>query len=250
MKKLIKKALMNVGYRIEGTRYTPRHLLDPANVKPLEFDDVICRYMFEFGENCSFIQIGAYDGITTDPLRKYIERCGWRGVMLEPQPAANHKLRELYRGNANVVILEAALDSHSGKRKLYAVRSGALPGWAGGMASFDRGHILKHEYLIQGIGNMVDELMVDCMPFDEVLKYVPAENLDLLQIDAEGADGDIIALFPFCRMRPAIVHWEIKNMTRRQIEQTLDLLIAQGYLISRSGQEDMLAISFLRTRLK
>jgi hypothetical protein len=61
-----------MGYRVEGTRYTPRHL-EPDMLCRLEFDDVICRHMFESGQDCVFIQIGAYDGISTDPLRKYIE---------------------------------------------------------------------------------------------------------------------------------------------------------------------------------
>jgi glycosyltransferase involved in cell wall biosynthesis len=29
--------------------------------------------------------VGAFDRITGDPLRKYIDKCGWRGVLVEPQ---------------------------------------------------------------------------------------------------------------------------------------------------------------------
>ena len=35
---------------------------------------------------------------------------------------------------------------------------------------------------------------------------------------AEGADEYILSLFPFDRIRPAIIHWEIKNMTRSEKE--------------------------------
>jgi hypothetical protein len=58
-----------MGYRIEGTRYTPQHLYRPECLRRLQFDDVICRYMFDHGEACNFIQVGAYDGVSTDPLR-------------------------------------------------------------------------------------------------------------------------------------------------------------------------------------
>jgi hypothetical protein len=44
--------LVRMGYRVEGTRYTPRHLLEPDMLCRLEFDDVICRHMFEFGQDC------------------------------------------------------------------------------------------------------------------------------------------------------------------------------------------------------
>ncbi|MGB7077151.1 MAG: FkbM family methyltransferase [Xanthobacteraceae bacterium] len=87
------------------------------------------------------------------------------------------------------------------------------------------------------------ELQVKCIPFTDVIQSLPdPRRLDLLQIDAEGADGYILSLFPFDRLQPAIVHWEIKNMTRLQQEAALDLLCSRGYLISRSGGEDMLAV--------
>lgn len=82
-----------------------------------------------------------------------------------------------------------------------------------------------------------------CIPFTDVIQSLAdPRRLDLLQIDAEGADGYILSLFPFDRLQPAIVHWEIKNMTRLQQEAALDLLCSRGYLISRSGGEDMLAV--------
>ena len=206
------------------------------------FDDVVCRHMFEVGPELTFVQIGAYDGVSTDPLRKYIERCGWSGVMLEPQPRPANQLRALYRHNPKIVILEAALDSERRKRNLYTIEAGGFPEWAGGMASFDRNHILRQKYLIEGLEGMVRELRVDCVIFDDILDYLPENRLDLLQIDAEGADGQILLLFPFERLKPAIIHWEIKNMTRSQQEQALDRVITHGYRVSRSGGEDALAV--------
>ena len=46
------------------------------------------RRMLEAGHELTFIQVGGFDGITTDPLYKYITRYGWRGVLLEPQSRA------------------------------------------------------------------------------------------------------------------------------------------------------------------
>lgn len=242
MKQAIRTILSHLGYRVEGIRYTPRHLLDPERVRNLQFDDVICRHMFDHGQGCIFVQIGAYDGISTDPLHKYITRCGWKGVMLEPQPGPANKLRELYKDNKDIVVLEAALDQHRGTRRLYTVDSEKIPKWAGGMASFDRGHILKHEHLIPGINEMMREFKVACITFGDVLDHLPNSRLDLLQIDAEGADGYILSLFPFNRISPAIIHWESKNLTKAQKEEALDLLCKQGYLIATSGLEDMLAV--------
>jgi FkbM family methyltransferase len=241
MKRLIRAMLGMVGYRIEGIRYTPRQFYNPAVARTLTFDDVVCRHMFEVGPGLTFVQVGAYDGVSGDPLRKYIERCGWRGVMLEPQPRPANHLRALYRDNPKIVILEAALDSERRTRNLYTIESDAVPKWAGGMASFNRDQLLKQCYLIEGLEGMVREVRVNCVIFDDVLNYLPANGLDLLQIDAEGADGHILSLFPFDRFKPAIIHWEIKNMTVIQQEEALERIIAHGYRVSRSGGEDAVA---------
>ena len=239
----IKGGLAALGYQVQGTRYCPRQLLEPGLLRRLEFDDVVCRRMFEVGPELTFVQVGAFDGITKDPLRKYIETCGWRGVLVEPQPRPAAQLRELYGDNDRIVILQAALDGRYGKRTLFIVESDNVPTWARGMASFQRENIVKNSYLVPGLEAMIKELVVNCIPFEDVMQRLPTDRLDLLQVDAEGADGYILSLFRFDVVKPAIVHWESKNMTKSQQEAVLDMLRANGYRFARSGEEDMLAVS-------
>jgi FkbM family methyltransferase len=244
MKKLIQNALKRMGYHVQGIRYLPHQLLQNEVTRKLEFDDAVCRYMFESGEGCTFIQVGAYDGVSTDPLRKYVERCGWKGVLMEPQPAPARSLRELYANVDGIVVMQAALDGKRGRRTLYTVDSKDVPKWVGGMASFDRKHIQNHDYLIPGIDRLINEIDVDCVTFEDVIHELPSNKVDILQIDAEGADGYILSLFPFDKFKPAIVQWEIKNMSRRQKEESLDILIGHKYQIAPSGGEDMIALRF------
>ena len=242
MKQLIKNVLGNLGYRVQGTRYCPRQLLEPRYLRFLELADVISRRMFEGGQELTFIQVGAFDGITKDPLYEYIHRYGWRGVLVEPQPRPAGQLRELYRGNDRIVVLQAALDRVRGKRTLFTVESESAPIWAGGMASFQRDHIVKHSYVIPGLEEMIREITVDCVTFNDVFEHLSPGPLDLLQIDAEGADAFILSLFPFDRAKPAIVNWEVKNLTKAQREDCLERLSGFGYRFAPSGDEDMMAI--------
>lgn len=244
MKRLLKNILAKLGYRVQGTRYTPRQFLEPSCLRAIEFDDVVCRRMIEFGPNFTFIQVGVFDGITGDPLRKYIDKCGWRGVLVEPQSRAANRLRELYRGNDGIVVLQAAVDRKSGKRTLFTVESESAPAWAGGLASFELETIVKHSDLIPGLDGMIRQETVDCIPFDDVLERLPSERLDLLQIDTEGADAYILSLFPLDRVRPAIIHWEVKHLSTAQREDCLDRLLAYGYRFASSGDEDMMALIF------
>jgi FkbM family methyltransferase len=242
VKYLLKMALAKLGYRVQGTRYCPRQLLEPALLRRLEFDDVVCRRMFEVGPQLTFVQVGAFDGVTGDPLRKYIDKCGWTGVVVEPQAKAADQLRELYRYNDRIVILQAALDSECGSRTLYTVESQSTPRWAGGLASFQRENIVKHSDLVPGLQTMIKEDRVDCITFDKVLGCLPDKRIDLLQIDTEGADGYILSLFPFDRIHPPIIQWEVKHLNTPQREECLDRLAGFGYRFAPSTDEDMLAV--------
>lgn len=244
MKQLLKQTIAKLGYQIQGTRYIPRQLLDPHRLRKVEFDDVVCRRMFEVGSGFTFIQVGVFDGVTKDPLRKYIQQCDWQGVLVEPQPRAASQLRELYRDNHRIVVLQAALDQKFGQRTLYTVESNHAPVWAGGLASFQRETIIKHATLIPGLDGMIKENVVEGIPFDAVLNYLPSARLDLLQIDTEGADAYILSLFPFDRILPAIIHWEIKHLSKSQREDCLDRLSKFGYRFAPSGDEDMIALQF------
>ena len=242
MKRVLKGVLTSLGYRLDGIRYIPGQLLDPTKLRPLEFDDVICRRMFEAGPELNFVQVGVYDGVTCDPLRKYISKCGWRGALVEPQRRAAEKLRELYEGNDRIITLQAALDYKCGSCTLYTVESEAAPAWAGGMASFRRETILKHATLVPGLETMIKEVTVECVTFNEVLELLNCKRLDLLQIDTEGTDAYLLSLFPFDRVLPAIIHWEVKHLTKAEREECLDRLANYGYRFAPSGSENMLAV--------
>lgn len=244
MKRLLKRALSSLGYRVQGTRYTPRQLLLPHNLRSLEFDDIVCRRMYDLAPEFTFIQVGAFDGVVQDPLRKYITKQRWRGLLVEPQAQAARKLRELYRDNDRIVILQVAVDASSGKRNLFTVDPNGAPAWAGALASFDRATILKHSAQIPQLEQLIREETVDCVTFDFILEHLPAGELDLLQIDAEGADAVLLSLFPFDRVCPAIVHWEVRHLTKDQRESCLDRLAGFGYRFAVSGDQDMLAVRF------
>jgi FkbM family methyltransferase len=242
MKRLAKAALDYLGYRVQATKLIPRQLLSPGVSLCLEFDDVLCRRMFEHGPELSFIQVGVCDGITADPLRKYIERCGWRGVLVEPQAAAANALRELYRDNTRIQILQAAVDGTTGTRTLLTVRSPSAPEWAAGLASFDPKVVMKHAAQVPGLHDMLVEETVNCVTFEAVLRLLPTQQVDLLQVDTEGADADVLALFPFSSVRPAIVHFEVKHLTKAVQEDCLERLLIMGYRFAPSGGEDMIAV--------
>jgi FkbM family methyltransferase len=168
-------------------------------------------------------------------LRKYTDRRRWTGVLVEPQDRAAEELRKLYRCNDRIIILQAALDRERGRRTFFTVESESAPAWTGMLASFQREHIVKHSRWAPGVESMIRERMVDCVTFDDILARMPDERLGLLQIDAEGADAYLLSLFPFDRVRPPILHQEIKHHTKVDNERCFQRLAGFGYRFALSG---------------
>jgi FkbM family methyltransferase len=168
----------------------------------------------------TFIQIGAFDGVGDDDLRELVIAHRLHGVLVEPQPTAFARLQNAYRDQTQVTLLQAAIAEREGMRDFYC-----LKGEATTVASFDRDHLRRH-----GIPD--DEIVarqVMCHTIDSALRAGGLERVDLIQIDAEGYDWPIIRSIDFDRLRPRIVRFEYRNMSKRDADSCLTHLAAHGY---------------------
>lgn len=168
----------------------------------------------------TFLQVGAYDGVGEDDLRSLIVTHKLRGVLVEPQPNAFARLRQTYRNQPNVTLLQAAIAEQEGSRDLYCKR-----GEASMAASFDREHLRRH-----GIpdGDIVAE-PVACHTIESALRLAGLASVDLIQIDAEGYDWQIIRSIDFECIRPRIIRFEYRNLSPSDGDACLAHLAAQGY---------------------
>ena len=89
-----------------------------------------------------FIQIGAFDGISGDPIHHLVRKYGWEGILVEPRAEACAALERNYEGCEGLRFVRAAIGAESGARTLYSIRDpedAGLPAWAPGVASFRAG---------------------------------------------------------------------------------------------------------------
>jgi len=244
MKNLIKFFASKPGFKITNTKYIPKQFIDETHILKLDFDHVLSKYLFDLHDShqFTFIQIGAFDGIECDPLRKYLKIYDWRGVLLEPQPGPFENLKKLYESQANLLILNAALDRSIGKTTLYVLEGDNFPKWAKGMASFRKQNILKHNEFLPYLDKFIKELEIDTITFEEIFNVLSIKSLDLLQIDTEGFDAEVLNMFPFDIIKPSIIHFESKHLGKPSLENLLTFLIENGYHFAYDGGEDMVAL--------
>jgi hypothetical protein len=117
IKTLLRKAAARVGYEI---RKAPLPGFLPARI----FDLVVQYVILTRGESLRFIQVGANDGRYGDPLRRYVLKYPWKGILVEPQPEVYEALKLNYAGLEDRLFFEnVAISTDAGGMTLYRARN-------------------------------------------------------------------------------------------------------------------------------
>ena len=128
-----------------------------------------------------FLQAGGHDGITFDPLRNFAKRFGWKGVVLEPQPAIFAKLVENYRDCPGVRCLNVAAGEEDGEVTLYKFRDGSdVPEHATMLASFDRAALELNGH---GYQFPIEGIKVTALSLETLINEYCGGKLTFLQTD-------------------------------------------------------------------
>lgn len=205
----------------------------------LNLDMVLSHYRVEH-PNIRYLQVGAYDGVAGDPIYPLIERHALQGVLIEPQEDAFERLKTNYARFPHFHFVNAAIAAHDGFSNLYRIRPGARgPEWLHQIASFDRNVLMGHAHMVPNLESMIETEQVRCLTFETLFEDLGNEDVDLLQIDAEGFDAEILRLFNIPVRKPAIVRFEHKHLSIADHEKSIGLLTSEGYRISASGSDTL-----------
>ena len=82
------------------------------------------------------------------------------------------------------------------------------------------------------------------LTFDALIDACGLRSLDVLQIDAEGLDARLLGWFPFDRLKPALLHYEIAHMTEAEHSDATGRLRDLGYAVM-SGDSTTDEMAFL-----
>lgn len=238
---ILRSFFLGQGYNLVRA---PRKLVDhPEGDLVIDLQFVLARHLLDRDSpsDVFFIQVGAFDGVSGDPIHDFVKRFGWKGVLVEPQQKAYERLKETYKGFVGLELVNAAISTDSGTRKLFKILDSGEDSveWAEQIASFDRASVERHATR-ENLGAIeVEE--VQTISFAALTEKFGVEKIDLLQIDTEGFDFQVIKMVDFEHQAPDIIHYEHCHLGKRTAEESFAFLIERGYRLS-VGEKDTIAM--------
>ena len=226
-----------------------------------------------------FLQIGAHVGRTRfDPLFPYSYKHGWSGVLVEPVMANYAELvKNYYHPNASsfkdsghpphpytVAFENAAVCDFSGEAEFEFVDPKFDPSFVTADSAEDEQSLsASEEYLYKGMGvsargrlvaknhgSPVQEFhgmelsrtTVRCITFEGLMEKHGVTNFKVLQIDAEGADLDVMRAVNFQRYTPMLVHFEHTGLSTEDKFASLRYMHSSKYLCELSTSADTVCV--------
>lgn len=227
MLSLIRQSLRKRGYEI---RKAPFPKFNAVSVYNLALQYLLASR----GENLTFICVGANDG-NDDPLRVYIQKYRWRGVLIEPQPDVFAKLRANYAGRDQGLAFEnVAISTNPAPLRLYRRPPNASDDEGITVASADPKTTAKQLHLKP---NELEKIMVPTARLDDIVARYGLAAFDILQIDTEGFDWEVLQTLDLTKTRPWIIGFEHGHLSPAAIGLMTQHLNSHDYLVNFGGYE-------------
>lgn len=220
--------------------YTPPKLNDWLNDHPADLLRWMIKARRALGRDCSFVQIGANDGIFNDPYRATILEYRLTGVLVEPLPKVYERLVVNYQGVDTVRFANVAIGATSGELELFRLVDKTGKFNLDDMTSFDRAtsERLRSMYRFDA---EIETCRVPCLTLDALVEREQLADLSLLFMDIEGGEWEILRTIDFSRIRPAYIQFEHTNLDEATAQKCYELLDEQGYGLCRQ-KTDTIAI--------
>ncbi len=164
-----------------------------------------------------YVQVGANDGVLSDPVYESAGPNAFDGLLIEPSPVSFLKLSDLYRGSEHVRLRNEGVALRPGTLTLYQLADEhwhRFPDWAPGVASARRDLLLEtFAGLDDGIDECIVSFTVPVQPLSDILESERLQEFDLLLIDVEGMEQEVIESFDLSKHRPKVVYFEVVHMS-------------------------------------
>jgi FkbM family methyltransferase len=163
-------------------------------------EDRILSLVFRDQKQGLLIDVGAADGYWNSNSRILLQRSGWSGILIEPEPEQFQKLNDTYKDNSNVICIKCAVGLKEGRHDFYC----------GGQVSTFKEEIKYSAEVNHNIQYVKTSVSISTLT--RILNDVGLEDeIDFLSIDAEGMNYEVWQSLDKQKYSPKLVCIEGKN---------------------------------------
>jgi FkbM family methyltransferase len=185
-------------------------------------------YYLRRGGEPTFVQIGACDGESGDPVHRFVKTGKLRAFVIEPIEESFVRLRMAYSGISNVTAIKAAIGHADGDLTLFKVKEGGRSVdsyWSRQLASFDRAHLVRHGV----IDEEIEAVSVPCLTLQSLMKKYGIGAIDVLQVDTEGFDAEVVTMALELPQPPDCIYFENVHLNPIVMDKLFGKLSERGY---------------------
>ena len=227
----------------------------------LTFLEVLLQGYLAAKGRMNLVQVGANDGRINDPIHAFVmrNRALTRILLIEPQPEIIPFLRQNYAAHPDALVHQGAIGFEDSLR-LFRVKPTL---WAAydppymkdapayrvpsGFTSSSIEHVRRHaegNFRIDApLDDCIEALRVQCSGLHALISRLSwTQDIDVLQIDAEGADDEVIYASDTERLRPRVINFERRHLSDERQRKLEAFLSGQGYAILNWSDSDSTAI--------
>lgn len=169
-----------------------------------------------------FVEVGAYDGVNLSNTFHF-EQIGWKGVLVEPDPAKAESCRS-HRPGSKVYQCAAVGSPETKEITFFQVDAGEV--FSTTTLSDD------HARRIAGMGLAPEPMRVRAMTLNSILEDAGATTLDFVSIDVEGGETEVLRGFDIGRWKPAVV--VVESNAKNRLPEVRRYFVRHGYAYRHS----------------
>lgn len=158
-------------------------------------DILLTQYLFKNKRNGTYVDVGAFHPKIISNTYLLNKKFGWSGINIDPNPEAIYLFKRYRRKDIN---LEMGIAEHSTEQTYYNFS------YSGGN-TFDKE--MAEKKIDKPWNTLVSKSKISCSPlsdiFDEHIKE--GQQIDLLDIDVEGADLSALKSNDWSKYRPSVI---------------------------------------------
>lgn len=187
--------------------------------------------------NTFFVQVGANEGSTEDPLYRQIRLKNWRGILIEPLKNEFEVLKNNYKDCNDLIFENVAISQKEELKPFYYVDNTqeGVPFWVTKLSSFDRS--IPEQVLETVPEAKIKSFDVRCTTLEHLLEKNNVSKVDLLFIDTEGFDYEILKTVNFDKVVPSVVIYESRHLSDEDHASSIAMLKKLGYDIYRAEHD-------------